>query len=155
MSQNPGPTNRSMTSKVALAAALALAAGPIAAPAASSGLAWDSVTKMSMGADPSSLQPGSFAADYSAAASGGQSSVGGPFAHMIPAGFMQMMQSGMAERHYIAASKERTDQPGWAPRRPRLQRANADDAGSQEEDVSRRLTRSTELFAESLEGRQG
>jgi len=111
MSQNPGPTNRSMTSKLALAAALALAAGPIAAPAASSGLAWDSVTKMSMGADPSSLQPGSFAADYSAAASGGQSSVGGPFAHMIPAGFMQMMQSGMAERHYIAASKERTDQP--------------------------------------------
>jgi hypothetical protein len=100
-----------MKNKLALAAALALSAGPVAAPAASSGLAWDSVTKMSMGSDASSLQPGSFAADYSAAASAGQSSGGGPFAHMIPAGFMQMMQNGMAERHYIAGNKERTDQP--------------------------------------------
>jgi hypothetical protein len=100
-----------MKNRLALAAALALSAGPVAAPAAAPGLAWDSVTKMSMGADPSSLQPGSFDADYSAAASGSQSSGGGPFAHMIPAGFMQMMQNGMAERHYVAGDKERTDQP--------------------------------------------
>lgn len=111
MNQNPGPTNQSMKNRLALATALALCAAPLGAPAASSGLAWDSVTKMSMGADPSSLQPGSFDADYAAAASGGQSSGGGPFSHMIPAGFMQMMQNGMAEKHYLAGDKERTDQP--------------------------------------------
>ncbi|HEY6487208.1 MAG TPA: hypothetical protein VIX83_12560 [Candidatus Cybelea sp.] len=101
-----------MRSRLALAAALALSAAPSAAPAAVSGLAWDSVTKMSLGADPSSLQPGSFDADYSAAASGSQSPGGGGlFGHMVPAGIMALMQNGMAERHYIAGSEERTDQP--------------------------------------------
>jgi hypothetical protein len=112
MNPNPGSTNRSTTSKLALAAALALSAAPAAAPAAVSGLAWDSVTKMSIGADPSSLQPGSFDADYAAAASGSPSSGGGGlFGHMVPGGIMALMQNGMAQRHYIAGSKERTDQP--------------------------------------------
>jgi hypothetical protein len=97
--------------KLALGIALALGAAPLLAAAAPAGLAWDSVTKMSLGADASSLQPGSFDTDYSAAASGAQSAGGGLFGHMVPAGFMALMQNGMAERHYIAGSKERTDQP--------------------------------------------
>jgi hypothetical protein len=84
--------------KVSVAAALALAVAPSVALAAPAGLAWDSVTKMEMGADPATLQPGSFAQDYSAAASSTPD-------------FMRMMRTGFAERHYVAGSKERTDMP--------------------------------------------
>lgn len=98
MKQNLGPTFRSTMNNVALAAAFALAAAPSVALAAPAGLAWDSVTKMAMGADPATLEPGTFAQDYPAAAS-------------ATPDFMQMMRTGLAERHYVAGSKERTDMP--------------------------------------------
>ncbi|MFY9740200.1 MAG: hypothetical protein WAK11_14290 [Candidatus Cybelea sp.] len=86
------------------------------AAAAPSGLAWDSVSKLAMTADPSSLQPGSFDDDYSAAASAQPPAQtgGGLFAHFkqqiaMAQNAQQMMQSGMAEKHYVAGSKERTD----------------------------------------------
>jgi hypothetical protein len=102
-----------------LAALLCLAflcGAPLVAPAAPGGTAYDSVTKIAMGADPSSLQPGSFDDDY-AAASAEQppaASGGGLFAHMKQAMAMgqnvgKLMTTGMAERHYVAGSKERTD----------------------------------------------
>lgn len=96
----------------ARASALAIAflvASALPVSAASSGLAWDSVTKLAMGADASSLQPGSFSDDF-AAASAPQQSGGGLFGHMIPQQALAMMHSGIAERHYVAGSKERTDQ---------------------------------------------
>ncbi len=84
---------------------LTLAALPLAASAAPNGLAWDSVTKLAMTADSSTLQPGSFDADYAAAAA-----VQAP---MQPPTAMQsvqrMMKTGLAQRHYVAASKERID----------------------------------------------
>jgi hypothetical protein len=86
------------------------------AAAAPSGLAWDSVSKLAMTTDPSSLQPGSFEDDYSAAASAQPPSQGGGglFGHFTQSIAMaqnaqQLMQSGMAEKHYVAGSKERTD----------------------------------------------
>jgi hypothetical protein len=94
------------------------AVSPPAAPAATSGLAWDSVTKFAMNADPSSLQPGAFDDDYATASSvqaPDQSSGGGLFGQIKQAMAMgqnvqAMMQNGLAEKHYVAGSKERTDE---------------------------------------------
>lgn len=93
-----------------------LATLPLAAPASPNGLAWDSVTKIVMNAAPASLQPGSFDADFAAAASVQQpeQNGGGIFNQMKQAMAMgqsmqQMMQYGFAARHYVAGSKERTD----------------------------------------------
>ena len=103
---------------VAVLAGLAVSLQPAAAPAAPTGLAWDSVMKFIPGADASTLQPGSFATDFATAsavqsqdAGGG----GGIFGHLKQAiaagkGAMQMLQSGLAEHHYIAGYKERTDE---------------------------------------------
>jgi hypothetical protein len=98
------------------AGVLSVASAPLGASAAPNGLAWDSVTKMVMNADASSLQPGDFDADYAAAASVQmpEQNGGGIFAQMHQAmaagqGVQQMMQNGMAEKHYVAGSKERTD----------------------------------------------
>ena len=99
-----------------LAATASLVLAPIKAPADAGGLAWDSVTKMVMGADASSLQPGSFDADYAAAAAAQppSQSGGGIFSQFKQAmaqgqNMQQMMQTGIAQRHYVAGSKERTD----------------------------------------------
>jgi hypothetical protein len=69
-----------------------------------------------MTTDPSALQPGSFEDDYSAAASAQPPAQGGGgllghFKQQIAMAqnAQQMMQSGMAEKHYVAGSKERTD----------------------------------------------
>jgi hypothetical protein len=109
-----------MKSRLALtstfvAVALFTASSPFAA-AAPSGLAWDSVSKLAMGTDPSSLQPGSFDDDYSAAASAQAPAPkgGGLFGQLKQSIAMaqnagQMIQTGMAEKHYVAGSKERTD----------------------------------------------
>jgi hypothetical protein len=94
-----------------IAAFLLLAGLPLAGAAAPNGLAWDSVTKIAMNADSSSLQPGSFDDDFTAAAAqqSGQTG-GGIFGKMKQAMAMgQMMQTGFAEHHYVAGSKERTD----------------------------------------------
>src|SRR5579863_8714747 len=88
-----------------------LVAPAVSAPAATGGLAWDSVTKMAMGSDASALQPGSFDDDY-ATASAAQppaQSGGGLFGHIKAAigmgqAFQQMMTDGFAERHYVAGS---------------------------------------------------
>jgi hypothetical protein len=98
-------------------AVLLIAAFPLTAPAASTGLAWDSVAKIATNTDPSSLQPGSFEDDFNAAAAvqpPDQGSGGGLFGKMKQAMAMgqamgQMMKTGFAERHYVAGSKERTD----------------------------------------------
>jgi hypothetical protein len=98
-----------------VAVAFFLASSSFAA-AAPSGLAWDSVSKLAMTTDPSSLQPGSFDDDYSAAASAQPPAQGGGglFSHLAQSIAMaqnaqQLMQSGMAAKHYVAGSKERTD----------------------------------------------
>ena len=95
--------------------AFALVSSPFAA-AGPSGLAWDSVSKLAMTTDPSSLQPGSFDDDYSAASSAQPPAQGGGgllghFRQQIAMAqnAQQLMQSGMAEKHYVAGSKERTD----------------------------------------------
>jgi hypothetical protein len=98
-----------------VAVAFFLASSPFAA-AAPSGLAWDSVSKLSMSTDPSSLQPGSFDDDYSTAATAQPPTQrgGGLFAQIKQSiatvqNAAQMMQTGMAQKHYVAGSKERTD----------------------------------------------
>jgi hypothetical protein len=85
--------------------------------APASGLAWDSVMKISINVDAASLQPGSFDQDYAQAAAvqPPPDSGGGFFGKMnqgvAMAQHMQaLMQNGFAERHYVAGSKERTDQ---------------------------------------------
>lgn len=81
--------------------------------AAAGGLAWDQVTKFSM--DGSVPQP-NFAQDFQAASQPAQKQPqhGGMFGGMNAAidnamGAMQMMKTGIAERHYVAGSFERTD----------------------------------------------
>jgi hypothetical protein len=85
--------------------------------APASGLAWDSVMKISINVDAASLQPGSFDQDYAQAAAvqPPSESGGGFFGKMNNAVAMgqhmqALMQNGFAERHYVAGSKERTDQ---------------------------------------------
>jgi hypothetical protein len=103
-----------LTSTV-VAVGLFAASSPFAA-AAPNGLAWDSVSKLAMNTDPSSLQPGSFDDDYSAAAAAqppapGGGGLFGQFKQGIAnaQSAAQMMQTGMAQKHYVAGSKERTD----------------------------------------------
>jgi len=104
-----------------LVAALAAGTAPQAAPAASGGWAWDSVTKFQMSGDQSSLQPGSFDTDFAAASSPQpeQSAApsGGIFSRMQQAismaqNMQSLVSSGIAEHHYLAGTKERTDQIG-------------------------------------------
>ncbi|HEX3671590.1 MAG TPA: hypothetical protein VHT92_07805 [Candidatus Cybelea sp.] len=103
---------------VAAVAALSFfLAVPSAVSAAPNGLAWDAVMKFAMDADPSSAQPGSFDSDFAAASAvqmPDQGSGGGIFGQInrakgMAAAMQQMMQSGEAEHHYVAGSKERTD----------------------------------------------
>jgi hypothetical protein len=90
---------------------------PFAVSAEPAGLAYDSVTKISMKGDASSQQPGDFNADFATAAAvqmPDQGGGGGFFAKLNQAMTMgksmqQMMQSGFAERRYVAGTKERTD----------------------------------------------
>jgi hypothetical protein len=93
-----------------------LASAPLEAIASSSGLAWDSVTKIAVNADPATLSPGSFDSDFATAAAVQQpeQSGGGIFKQIHQAmsegqSMQQMMKSGMAEHHYVAGSKDRTD----------------------------------------------
>ena len=101
----------------ALSFSLLVTLTPLASPAADKGLAWDSVTKIAANADASSLQPGSFDADYATAAAAPPPSTGGggflgKYKQMMASAqnVEQMMQSGLAERHYVAGMKVRTDE---------------------------------------------
>lgn len=99
---------------LAVAAGFALS-GP--ASADNGGLAWDSVTKFQQSSDVTGVQPGSFDSDFAAASSaqspsdsGAGGFLGRARAAMRAGGGMgAAMQSGFAEHHYVAGSKERTD----------------------------------------------
>ncbi len=108
---------RLLTAGVCCSAIAAIvAAGLVApAPAATSGLAFDSVSRLGgNGAD--TAEPGTFEADFEQASKPREAShIKGPFAGMMNAAMdragapMAMMQSGIAERHYYAGALERTD----------------------------------------------
>jgi hypothetical protein len=106
-----------VSNRLALIVVAALVAGAPTAPAgaASTGLAYDSVSKFSPGGDPSSFAPGSFQSDFQTASQPVPAqSHGGLFGGIANAvggmnSMMRMMQTGTAERHYVAGSKERTD----------------------------------------------
>src|SRR6202042_1586257 len=99
---------------VSIVACAVLAGAPAPSLAAPDGLAWDSVTRLVTNADTSSLQPASFDADYAAAASASPPNMGAAAMFLgkdrVAAAQTaeQMIKSGLAERHYIAGSKERT-----------------------------------------------
>lgn len=110
--------HRYLAAVAALATLVAASAGmPPVAVAAPTGIAWDSVMKFSLEGDASSQQPGSFDSDYAAASAvqmPDQGGGGGIFGQINRAKAMaqatqQMMKTGSAQRHYIAGSKERTD----------------------------------------------
>jgi hypothetical protein len=101
----------------ALSFSLLATLAPVASPAAANGLAWDSVTKLMVNADASSLQPGSFDSDFATAAAAPPPNMGaggflGKYQQMMASAqnMEQMMQSGLAERHYAAGTKARTDE---------------------------------------------
>lgn len=101
----------------ALSFSLLAALAPVPSPAAGSGLAWDSVSKLVVNADASSLQPGSFDSDFATASAAPPPSTGGggflgKYKQMMASAqnVEQMMQSGLAERHYVAGMKSRTDE---------------------------------------------
>src|ERR1700719_3632908 len=86
------------------------------AAAASPGIAYDSVMKLATGSDAASAQPGTFEADFQTASQAVQQqpSRGGLLGGLnatIASGMAManMMKNGMAERHYIAGARERTD----------------------------------------------
>lgn len=93
--------------------------GPALPAVAASGISYDSVTKFAMGGDTSSLAPGNFDADFQTASQPPEQPRRGGFfgginatisaALASAASTMAMFRAGIAERHYIAASKERTD----------------------------------------------
>jgi hypothetical protein len=101
----------------ALSFAFLATLAPLGSSAADNGLAWDSVSKLVVNADASSLQPGSFDADYATAAAAAPPSPGGggilgKYKQMMATAqnAQQMMQNGLAERHYVVGMKARTDQ---------------------------------------------
>lgn len=102
---------------LALAGALAAAFVTPGQAASQAGLAWDSVTKIAMNADPSALEPGDFSADFAAASTtqlpqpGSGGGLFGPLHAAMSAGkgMQQLMQNGMASREYVAGSKVRID----------------------------------------------
>jgi hypothetical protein len=98
-----------------------VAAQPVVVPAASNGMAWDSVMKFVPGADTSNLQPGSFDSDFAAASAvqtedqgGGGGGIFGKLKQAMAMGknAEQMLQNGFAQHHYVAGYKERVDQIG-------------------------------------------
>lgn len=101
----------------ALSFSLLATLAPVASSAADNGLAWDSVTKLALNADASSLQPGSFDTDFATAAAAAPPSMGGggflgKYKQMMASAqnVEQLVQSGLAERHYVAGMKARTDE---------------------------------------------
>jgi hypothetical protein len=108
---------QSRAAVAALSFAFLATLAPATSAAADNGLAWDSVTKLVVNADASSLQPGSFDADFATASAAAPPSMGGggflgKYKQMMASAqnVEQMMQSGLAERHYVAGMKSRTDE---------------------------------------------
>lgn len=98
---------------VAFAASL-VTTSTLGADAASSGIAFDSVTKMAMGGE-TAAEPGTFAADFAAASTpanpgnGKRGFMGLGAAIAAASGAMAMFKNGTAERHYVAGAKQRVD----------------------------------------------
>ncbi|MFZ1155017.1 MAG: hypothetical protein WAN93_08945, partial [Solirubrobacteraceae bacterium] len=99
----------------ALAIVLSVCLAP-GANAATSGLAWDSVTKLASTGDAASFQPGSFDSDWAtAAAYQPEKAPNQPMMGFLKAalanaqGAMQLMKTGIAIKHYVAGTKERLD----------------------------------------------
>ena len=93
--------------------ALAATASWTVAPAAGPGLAYDSVTRFQPGSQGSAPQPGNFQADFQTASTPQNSTVHAPFGlgKMIAAAQNAgaMFKNGLAERHYVGTTKQRTD----------------------------------------------
>jgi hypothetical protein len=94
---------------------LAIFAMPVGA-LADGGVAYESVNRIVFNADPSTMQPGSFDRDYATASASqpAPSTGGGLFGKFKQAISMgenagAMLRNGMAQRHYVAGSKSRTD----------------------------------------------
>jgi hypothetical protein len=91
-----------------------MAALPISA-FADSGMAYDSVNRLVVNADPATMQPGSFDQDYATASQSAPAPSGGglfgKFKQAIAMGENAgaMIRNGMATRHYVAGSKSRID----------------------------------------------
>jgi len=102
-----------VSASLALSAVLTLSAAPLGAPAAGSGLGYDSVTKFQMGQGGSGAAPapGTFGPDWATASNPPKASGGGMFGKLM--GSMQnmgaMFKTGTAERHYYGTTKYRTD----------------------------------------------
>lgn len=106
-------SNRLRTIATCACVSLAFGASPVAAPAASTGIAFDSVNKFAIGGQ-SDPVPGTFSADFTTASSAAHPSTKrGPFglgaAIAAASGAMSMFKNGTAERHYIAGQKQRVD----------------------------------------------
>lgn len=111
---------RRLSHLFAFIAASVLLSSPAGAAGSAGGLAWDSVTKFVQPPNASALQPGSFDTDYAAASQVQiQTKTGGGVfnaikqAESMGSEMQQLMRSGFAERHYVAGSKERTDQVAY------------------------------------------
>lgn len=99
---------------VFLSSLAALLAAGLVAPsqAATNGLAYDSVTRFKIGSEGVNPQPGTFDADFEQASQPRKSSGGGGMFGKMKAAMEAasgMFQTGIAQRHYIAGSRERTD----------------------------------------------
>lgn len=95
------------------AVALAATASGTLAPAAGPGLAYDSVTRFQPAGQGSAPQPGTFQADFQTASTPQNATVHAPFGlgKMIAAAQNAgaMFKNGLAERHYVGTTKQRTD----------------------------------------------
>ena len=97
---------------------LAFLNAALPAEASDLGQAYDQVTKFQPNADIAALEPGDFISDWQTASTPAQSEPphGGMFGRIHEAmnqasGAMAMMHNGMAESHWVAGLKERTDFP--------------------------------------------
>lgn len=97
-----------------VAVAIGVANGTPGARAATSGIAFDSVQKFSMGGD-AQAQPGTFASDFAAASApagapnGKRGFLGINNVIAAASGAMAMIKTGTAEHHYVAGAKSRVD----------------------------------------------
>jgi len=101
---------------VALGAAALVYVAPLGAPASSGGWAWDSVSKFAENGGSAAIYPGDFEGDFSVATqvSPPPDAGGGLMGRLKQAmangqSMTALMQNGVAQHHYVAGAKERTD----------------------------------------------
>lgn len=103
--------------RIAALAAASVLVVPAAAPASESGWAWDSVSKIAEGSGTAAIYPGEFEGDFHVASqTQAQGDTGGGLmgrlkqAVSMGQNMTELMQNGIAQHHYVAGSKERTDE---------------------------------------------